>query len=220
MAKTKKKPVGKKSGGYDVHPGVEMAQKWVETLKEKSGRSLQEWVRLIRKDGPGGFTETVAWLKKEHGVGGNSAWMMAERAGLGAKGEKGGEDDTPEGYLRVAPKWVDEQYAGKREGLKPIFEALVSLAREEFPEAKVCPCQTMVPIYREHVVAQIKATTISRVDFGLALAKHKGPLPKRLIDTGGLAKKDRITHRIEIARVEEIDDGVREWLRKAWELDG
>jgi hypothetical protein len=115
---------------------------------------------------------------------------------------------------------VDEQYAGKRAGLRPIFDALVAIVREEFPEAKVCPCQTIVPIYREHVVAQIKATTISRVDFGLALAKHKGKLSKRLVDTGGLAKKDRITHRIEIASVDEIDDGVREWLRKAWELDG
>jgi hypothetical protein len=54
---------------------------------------------------------------------------------------------------------------------------------------------------------------------GFALAKHKGKLPKRLIDTGGLAKKDRITHRIEITEVGQIDDEVRKWIKTAYELD-
>jgi len=42
---------------------------------------------------------------------------------------------------------------------------------------------------REHVFAQIKPTTNTRIDLGFALTHYKGKLPKRLIDTGGLAKK-------------------------------
>jgi hypothetical protein len=41
----------------------------------------------------------------------------------------------------------------------------------------------------------------------------------RLIDTGGWAKKDRITHRIPITKVEEIDDEVKHWLEVAYDLD-
>jgi hypothetical protein len=78
----------------------------------------------------------------------------------------------------------------------------------------------MVPLYRNHVFAQIKPTTNSRIDMGFALAKYKGKFPKRLIDTGGLAKKDRITHRIEITEVSQIDDDVRKWTKTAYELDG
>ena len=63
-------------------------------------------------------------------------------------------------------------------------------------DVKACPCKTMVPLYREHVFAQIKPTTNTRIDLGFALAHYKGKLPKRIVDTGGLAKKDRITHRI------------------------
>ena len=81
-------------------------------------------------------------------------------------------------------------------------------------DVKACPCQTMVPFYRNHVFAQIKPTTNSRIDLGFALAKYKGKLPKRLIDTGGLAKKDRITHRIEITEAGQIDDDVRKWLKR------
>ncbi len=79
--------------------------------------------------------------------------------------------------------------------------------------------QTNVPLYRNHVFAQIKATTNSRIDLGSALTHYKGKLPKRLIDTGGLAKKDCITHRIEITSAELIDDELRKWLRTAYELD-
>ena len=74
-------------------------------------------------------------------------------------------------------------------------------------------------LFRSHVFAQIKPTTNSRIDLGFALAKYKGKLPKRLIDTGGLAKKDRITHRIEIADAAQVDDDVRKWIKTAYELD-
>jgi len=43
--------------------------------------------------------------------------------------------------------------------------------------------------------------------------------PKRLIDTGGFARKDRITHRIEISSLQEIDEEVRRWLKRAYDMD-
>jgi len=41
----------------------------------------------------------------------------------------------------------------------------------------------------------------------------------RLIDTGGFAKKDRITHRIPITQIDDIDGEVEHWLRVAYDLD-
>ncbi|HKI04408.1 MAG TPA: hypothetical protein VKK31_20690 [Thermoanaerobaculia bacterium] len=41
----------------------------------------------------------------------------------------------------------------------------------------------------------------------------------RLLDTGGFAKKDRITHRIPIASLAEIDAEVHRWLTVAYEMD-
>jgi uncharacterized protein DUF5655 len=69
------------------------------------------------------------------------------------------------------------------------------------------------------VFAQIKPTTNTRIDLGFALAHYKGKLPKRLIDTGGLAKKDRITHRIELKGVGEIDGDAKKWLKIAYDRD-
>jgi hypothetical protein len=52
---------------------------------------------------------------------------------------------------------------------------------------------------------------------GLALGNVK--TPKRLIDTGGYQKKDRITRRIEVKSTADIDDEVKTWLKKAYEMD-
>jgi hypothetical protein len=147
-------------------------------------------------------------------LGTNSAWWLAERA----EG-KGGEDSDPDVYLRAAVQYVDEQYSGPKEKLRPIYDRLLGLGKSLGDDVKACPCKTIVPLYRNHVFAQIKPTTNTRIDLGFALAAHKGKLPKRIIDTGGLAKKDRITHRIEITSVTEIDDDVKKWLKTAYELN-
>jgi hypothetical protein len=197
---------------YGVHPGVAMVQKWIADLKEKTGRSLDEWLKLLDKDGPVTEAERRAWLKDIHGLGTNSAWWLAERS-LG----KGGDEDSPEAYLKAAERYVADMFGGKKAGLKPIYDALLELGLSIARDVKACPCQTIVPLYRNHVFAQIKPATNTRIDMGFALkdTRAKG----RLIDTGGFAKKDRITHRMPIESVVEIDDDVKRWLKIAYDMD-
>ncbi len=197
---------------YSVHPGVLMTQKWIGELKQKTGRSLEEWLKYIKKSGPADETERRAWLKEEHGMGTNTAWWLAERS-VG----KGAESGDPDLYLQQAERDVENMYSGKKAGLRPIYNALLKLGLKTGKEAKACPCQTIVPLYRKHVFAQIKPTTQTRVDIGFALGDMKPT--GRLIDTGGFAKKDRITHRIPITSLDEIDDEVKHWLKVAYDRD-
>jgi hypothetical protein len=199
---------------YGVHPGVAMMQKWIQQLKDNTGRSLDEWIAMVQKEGPKSETERRDWLKSKHKLGSNSAWWIAERA----EG-KGGDEDSNETYLAAAAKYVEEQYTGRKAALRSIYESILQLAGQLGPDVKACPCKTIVPLYREHVFAQIKPSTNTRVDLGLALTHFKGKLPKRIVDTGGLAKKDRITHRIELKTTADIDDEVEEWLKTAYLLD-
>jgi hypothetical protein len=50
----------------DVHPGVAMLQKWVAELKGKTGRSLGEWLTLVKKEGPKDEQSRREWLKTKH----------------------------------------------------------------------------------------------------------------------------------------------------------
>jgi hypothetical protein len=205
-AQTKKKSI------YGVHPGVALTQKWVGELKQTTGRSLEEWMQYLKKNGPKDEKERRAWLKSEHGLGTNTAWWLAERA----EG-KGTEAGDPQAYLKAAERYVDEMFSGSRAGLRPIYNALLKLGLRVGKEAKACPCQTIVPLYRNHVFAQIKPTTRTRIDFGFALGDMKPT--GRLVDTGGFARKDRITHRIEISSLKDIDDEVKHWLKVAYDRD-
>lgn len=202
----------KKKSIYSVHPGVQMVQKWIAELKQKTGRTLEEWLRLIKKSGPKTEQERREWLKQEYGLGTNSAWWLAERA----EG-KASVDSDPDLYLEAAAQYVEDMFSGGKAGLQPIYDELLKVGLKVGKDAKACPCQTIVPLYRNHVFAQIKPTTRTRIDMGFALGDMK---PKgRLIDTGGFAKKDRITHRIPITSLEEIDDEVKHWLKVAYDRD-
>jgi Domain of unknown function (DUF5655)/Domain of unknown function (DUF4287) len=197
---------------YSVHPGVAMVQKWIQELPQKTGRSLEEWIALTKKSGPPTEKERREWLKKEHKFGTNSASWIAERA----EG-KGAEEDSPKAYLQAAEKWVDAMFPGPRAALRPLYDRLLKLALSLGEEAKASPGKTAVSLYRNHVFANIKAATHSRIDVGLALGNMK--TPRRLIDTGGYEKKDRITRRIEVRSKGDIDDELKKWLKKAYEMD-
>src|SRR5438067_13282469 len=64
---------------YGVHPGVAMTIKWIGELKQKTGRSLEEWIKYIKKEGPPTEAARRDWLKDQHKLGTNSAWWLAER---------------------------------------------------------------------------------------------------------------------------------------------
>jgi hypothetical protein len=206
--------MGKEAGRpvYGIHPGVTMVQNWIATLPEKTGRTLDQWVALVKAEGPPTEAARRDWLKAEHRLGTNTAWWIAERCD-----GKGTEEDDPAAYLKAAAEWVEEMFSGKKAALRPVYDALLGTARALGDDVRACPCKTIVPLYRRHVFGQLKPTTNTRLDLGLALGDT--PASGRLIDTGGFAKKDRITHRIPVARVEEIDDELRGWLRTAYERD-
>jgi hypothetical protein len=197
---------------YSVHPGVLMTQRWVADLHEKTGKSLDQWIALVKKSGPSAEQERRAWLKAKHKLGTNAASWIAERAA-----GQGKETDDPMAYLEAAENYVAQMFSGSKEALRPIYDELLQLGLKQGKDVKACPCQTIVPLYRNHVFAQIKPTTRTRIDFGFALRDTKAT--GRLIDTGGYAKKDRITHRIAITSIADIDNEVTRWLKAAYDLD-
>src|SRR5215212_4785995 len=93
----------RKKSIYSVHPGVLMTQKWIGELKQKTGRSIEEWLKLIKKAGLKDEQERRAWLKEEYGLGTNTAWWLAERAD-----GKGRESGDPDLYLEAAERDVEK----------------------------------------------------------------------------------------------------------------
>jgi hypothetical protein len=197
---------------YDAHKSLRYVKSVIEGMKKKTGRSMEEWLQLAKEKGPADEKQRREWLKKEYGLGTNyAAWIAARSAG------KGSDAETPEQYMQHAHDYVEKMFSGPKEHLRPIYHEILKFARTMGPDIRVSPCSTIVPIYRKHVVAQVKPTTRTRMDLGLALKNAK--VPKRLINTGGFEKKDRITHRIELTSVSDFDAEAKKWLKVAYEGD-
>jgi hypothetical protein len=191
---------------YSLHPGFRMEAAYAENLLKRTGKTLDEWVKFARRAGPGTATERRAWLKAQ-GLTTNYAWWISDVA----EGKNRGADDYDPEAL------VDAMFSGKKMELRPIFDRLLKLGLSMGRDVTASPGKTIVPLYRQHVFAQIKPTTNSRLDLGLALGALK--VTGRLVSTGGFEKKDRITHRIPISSIDEIDADVKSWLKKAYTLD-
>ncbi len=100
--------MAKKRSIYSVHPSSKMAMNVIAGMKEKTGRSLDEWVELVKKKGPEDEKGRTAWLKEKHALGTNYAgWITEVSFGRGM------EHIDPDIYLATAEKYVDEMYAGK-----------------------------------------------------------------------------------------------------------
>lgn len=199
---------------YSVHPGVAMVQRWVTELKVKTGRSLDQWIKHIQSAGPETEKDCRDWLKRAYKLGTNTAWWLAEKAFANPLGLA---EDTPEGYLALAPRYVEQMYAGPKSALRPLHDELIKFVGQLGDDVRICPCKTIVPLYRRHVFAQIKPATTKRIDLGFALGEE--PFTARLRDTGGQLKKDRITHSVAITSLDDIDLQVKRWLKQAYQRD-
>jgi Domain of unknown function (DUF5655) len=200
---------------YDLHPSVAHVQAMLANLKARTGLDLGAWVARVKAEGPAEEKARRAWFKAQ-GLGGNQALFLAERS-MGSSGHA--FDDTPQGYLAAAPDYVSQHYTGKKAAFVPLYGQLVGLVRTLGPDVRICPCQTMVPFYRQHVFAEVKPLA-SRLDLGLALGDPASVTDPsgRLRETGGFARKDRLTHKLEVRTTADLEDALA-WLKVAYERD-
>jgi len=203
--------MAKKKSAYDVHPSVAMIQKWVAELPAKSGRSLEQWAELVRKS-KGTSKERREWLKREYGHGTNVAWWIVEYSEGTATW-----DADPEAYLKAAPKYVDEMFTKGKEWQRPIFEDIITHARTLGPDVKVCPCQTIVPLYRSRVFAQVMPATRTRMELSFVLCEV--PFNPPLRQNPRAKGNDRLRHQIVIGSAKDFNATAKKWLKAAYQQD-
>ena len=194
------------SSPYSMHPGFAREAAIISKFAEKTGKTIEQWIELVKKSGLETSAQRRDWLKEQHGLTTNYAMFVAQQA----EGKGGAANYHPD-------ELVSAMFAGPKEHLRPIYEQILKFGLNLGRDVKVCPCATIVPFYRKHVFAQVKAPNRSRLDLGFAFRNMKAT--GKLIDTGGFAKKDRITHRVEIASPADFDETVQSWFRRAYEMN-
>ncbi len=190
---------------YSTHPSFDYMDAMAANLQANTGASLQEWVQRLSRLSATSKSERMAWLRSQ-GLNLNYASVIQEVAdGFGTR-----ESYDPQSL-------VDAIFVGPKAEFLPLYEAILRFSQTLGDAVKVCPCKTIIPFYREHVFAQVKVPNRKQLHLGLALGDHKAE--GSLIDTGGYARKDRITHRLELNSESDFNEEARRWLHVAYDRD-
>lgn len=169
-------------------------------LLEKTGKSLEHWIAVVRKSGIDKHKEIIEYLKSNHGFTYGYANFVALKS---KKSDAGSMDDAD---------LLINQYKGK-EDLKPIYEKLEGHIQKFGSDITVTPKKDSVSFIRKRQFVLIKPATKTRIDLGLKI-KDK-PEEGRLENSGPFGTM--CTHRIRLSSVEEIDGDVLSWLQEAYD---
>lgn len=169
----------------------------IDNMPEKTGKSLEEWKKVLQSKSFAKHSEAVSFLKKEHQVTHGFANTIVTLS----KEENHSEDDL-----------VENQYKGK-EALIPLYEALIEMVSSFGNDVTITPKKTSVSIIRKKQFALIKPATKTRIDLGLKL-KDK-PTTDRLGNSGPFGTM--CTHRVQITDLSDVDSELRDWLLEAYE---
>lgn len=172
-------------------------QTMIANMPEKTGKSLDEWVKILKGKSFAKHSEAVKFLKSEHQVTHGFANTIVSLAK---------DMDSPEVDL------VSEQYKGK-EDLYPIYQKLIDAVTSLGSDVTITPKKASVSIIRKRQFVLIKPATKTRIDLGFKL-KDK-PVAGRLESSGPFGSM--CTHRVQLHDVNEIDGELRTWIKEAYD---
>jgi len=182
----------------------EQAASMVVNLPEKTGKSLDSWLDLVKKSGHEKHGQIVKWLKSEHGVTHGYANLIAHHHLDAGHVEAQGSGRTE--------TLIDAQYE-KKADLRPIYEALRKKIAAFGDDVEFSPKKTYVSLRRSKQFALIQPSTKTRLDVGIKFAERA---PKGRLEASG-SWNAMVSHRVKLADVSEVDDELVGWLREAYE---
>ena len=184
-----------------MNSAAELHKQFLKNVKTLTGKTADEWNVVLQTPATPRHSDRLRLLQEQYGLPYRVCYLLASHA------DESGRCYSDPGGL------VDAMYKG-REALRPIHDALTELVMMLGADVTTSVGKTMVTFRRKHVFAQIKPGSKTRIDFGLALPKLE--TPKRLIDTGGLEKGDRVSYRIAIDKLDQVDRELEAWLERAY----
>ncbi len=175
----------------------------IANLEKNYGKSLEEWIKLVKKENLQKHGEILKFLKTNYGFTHGFANLVAHKT---LKSDAGSADEE---------SLLMEQYKGK-EHLMPIYEKLKTEISNFGEDIEFLPKKTYVSVKRKKQFAMLIPATKTRFEIGLNL---KGQEPTGILEadtkTNGMC-----SHKIHLSDLEQLDEKTIHWLKKAYESAG
>jgi len=178
-------------------------QTMIENLYKNTGKTLAQWIETVKAQNIAKHGEIIKYLKENHAFTHGFANLVAHKA-----------KETDAGSAENQDELITRQYSGK-EHFKPVYDRLLSEIRTFGNDIEVAPKNAYVSLRRKKQFAILNPATKTRFEIGLNLKGQE--------TTGKLeAEKPNAmcSHKLSISGLQDIDQEVIGWLKKAYDAAG
>lgn len=176
----------------------QVLQTMINNMPDKTGKSLQEWHRILDNKKFEKHSEALKFLKSDFGVTHGFANTIVSLH----RNPPNPEDDL-----------VSQQYQGK-ETLKPIYQSLIDYVKTLGNDVSITPKKGSVSVIRKRQFILIKPATKTRIDLGFKLKDVA--TTDRLGPSGPFGTM--CTHRVQLTDVNQIDTELKDWIQLAYNM--
>lgn len=179
-------------------------QTMIDNLYKNTGKSLEQWMVIVKKENIAKHGEIIKFLKETHGLTHGFANLIAHKS----KGSDAGSAENQEDL-------ITKQYTGK-ENLVPVYQKLMAEIEKFGNDIEIAPKNAYVSLRRKKQFALLQPATKTRFEIGIILKGQEAQGKLEAINTANAM----CSHKINVTGVNEIDDEVIDWLKKAYENAG
>lgn len=179
-------------------------QTMIDNLYKNIGKTLDQWIEIIRKKNFEKHGGIIKYLKTEHGLTHGFANLIAHKA----KGSDAGSTENKD-------ELIVKQYQNK-EHFKPLYDQIISQVQAWGDDIEIAPKNAYVSLRRKKQFAILQPATKTRFEIGLNL---KGQETEGKLESVGTVNA-MCSHKINCSGIEDIDNEVIAWIKKAYEKAG
>lgn len=179
-------------------------QTMIDNLYKNTGKSIEEWMQIVRSAKFEKHGQAVNFLKSTHQLGHGYANMIVHMAA---------QAEAPAAIS--SDEQIDQQYKGKEE-LKPIYDLLLKEVLAFGNDIEIAPKKAYVSLRRKKQFAMLQPASKTRFEIGINL---KGQEPAGILEAVP-GTNTMCSHRIRLQSADQVNDEVIGWIKKAYELAG
>jgi predicted transport protein len=178
-------------------------QTMLDNLFKNTGKTLEQWVEIVKKQNFEKHGQILKFLKEEHSFTHGFANMVAMKSRGADAGSVENKDEL-----------VEKQYKGK-EHLMPLYEKLLYEVLKLGKDVEVAPKNSYVSLRRKKQFATFQPATKTRFEIGINLKGHE---PKGKLEPE--KPNSMCSHKIKITDISDIDEEVLSWIKLAFDNAG
>ena len=171
----------------------------IKNLKDKTGRSLEEWMTHLAGKSFQKHGEFMTYLKKDQGLSHGFANFITHKA---RQSDAASSSDT---------ELIESQYRNK-EHFKPLYEEIIKRVMAFGSDVNIAPKKAYVSLRAKKQFAMLKPATKSRFEIGLNLDN-----PNEHPDLITISKASSMfSHQVNVTNLDELTEQMVEWLHQAY----